>query len=79
MKIAYFVGGCLGAITSSSFLKLLVRTFPYLNFAGLIILAVVVVIGLAVAVWFSDDAEQGLQAWFTGVCALLLGVMLGAI
>ena len=79
MKIVYFVGGCLGAIAFSNFLKLAVRIFPDLKLAGLIILAVVLVIGLAVAIWFTDDNEEGLTAWFTGACALFLGVMLGAI
>lgn len=79
MKIAYFAGGCLGAIAFSNFLKLAARIIPSLSMPGLIVLAVVMVIGLAVAVFFSEDTEEGLTTWFMGVCALGLGVMLGAI
>ena len=79
MKIAYFVGGGLGAIAFSNFLKLIARIFPVLSMSALIMLAVVVLIGLGVAVWFSEDTEEGLTAWFIGVGSLFMGVMLGAI
>ncbi len=78
MKIAYFVGGCLGAIAVSNFLKLTVRIVPSLTHPTVVILGVVVLIALAVAL-FWDDMEQGLTGWFVGICALGLGVMLGAI
>lgn len=78
MKIAYFVGGCLGAIAFSNFLKLSARMFPSLTHPTVIILGVAALIALAVAL-FWDDVEQGLTGWFVGVCALGLGVMLGAI
>ena len=79
MKIAYFVGGGLGAIAFSNFLKLFVRIFPPFQLSGLIILAVVLVIGLGVAMWFADDTEESLTGWFIGACGLFMGVMLGAI
>ena len=79
MKIAYFIGGGLGAIAFSNFLKLFVRIFPPFQTSGLIILAVVLVIGLGVAMWFADDTEEGLTGWFIGACGLFMGVMLGAI
>lgn len=78
MKIAYFVGGCLGAIAFSNFLKLIARMLPVMTHPVVIAFGVVVLIGLAVALLW-EDTEQGLTAWFVGVCSLGLGVMLGAI
>ncbi|NJN74448.1 MAG: hypothetical protein HC799_17465 [Limnothrix sp. RL_2_0] len=78
MNYFYFVGGCLVAIAFSNFLKLSARMFPSLTHPTVIILGVVVLIGLAVALLW-EDTEQGLTAWFIGVCSLGLGVMLGVI
>ena len=77
MKIAYFIGGCLGAIAFSNFLKLTARIFPSLTHAIVIILGIIALIGLAVAL-FWEDTEEGLTAWFVGIGTLFLGVMLGA-
>lgn len=78
MNYFYFVGGCLMAIAFSNFMKIAARIIPVLSFSIAIIFGVAALIGLAAALLW-DDTEQGLTGWFVGVCALGLGVMLGAI
>lgn len=78
MNIPYFVGGCLMAIAFSNFLKIAARIIPNLTHGVTIIFGVAALIGLGLALLW-EDTEQGLTCWFISVCALGLGVMLGAI
>ena len=78
MKFIYFGGGCLGAIAFSNFLKLTARIVPATTHPTVIVLGVAVLIALVLALLW-EDTEEGLKFWFLGVCALGLGVVLGAI
>lgn len=78
MNFAYFVGGCLGAIAFSNFLKNLSRFSADLSLFSAIVLLTVIAIGLGLALFY-EDSEKGLTVWFFGVCAIGLGVMIGAI
>jgi hypothetical protein len=78
MKFAYFVGGCLIAIAFSNSLKVAARIFADLNLFCLIVFGALIAIGLGWAV-LSEDTEKALTQWFIGVCAIGLGVMIGAV